>query len=101
MINKREVAIVLLMALLLIGVYMLVGRVDDANAGAQTQFVYDAVRNAALTCYAVEGAYPGDIGYLRDNYGLAYDEDRYMVTYDPFSGNLLPDIFVTEVGASA
>ena len=101
MINRKEIAIVLLMVILLVGVYLLVNRVDTANSGAQNQFVYDAVRNAALTCYAVEGMYPTDLQYLRDNYGLAYDESRYMVTYDAFGGNLLPTVYVTEVGGGA
>ena len=101
MASRKEIAIILLMVLLLAGVYMLVGRVDTANSSAQTQFVYDAVQNAALTCYAVEGTYPDDLEYLRDNYGLAYDESRYRVNYDAFSANLVPEIYVTEVGADA
>ena len=66
---------------------------------AQTRFVTDAVHNAALTCYAVEGAYPGDLEYLREHYGLAYDQSRYLVRYDSFGTNLMPDISVTEVEA--
>ena len=102
MANRKEIAIILLMVLLLAGVYMLVGRVSNANDTAQTQFVYDAVRNAALTCYAVEGTYPDDLSYLRTNYGLAYDESRYMVTYERSLGeNQVPTIYVTELGADA
>lgn len=101
MANRKEIAIILLMILLLGGVWALVTRVDTAQSGAQTQFVYDAVRNAALTCYAVEGAYPENVEYLRENYGLAYDQSRYMVSYDAFAVNQVPTIFVTEVGADA
>ena len=96
---RREIAIVLLMLLVLAGVWALVSRVGTASDGAQTQFVTDAVHNAALTCYAVEGAYPNDIEYLRTHYGLAYDESRYLVTYSAFASNLLPEIYVTEVEA--
>ena len=101
MISRKEIAIVLLMALLLGGVYAVISRVSTAQSGAQTQFVQDAVRNAALTCYAVEGAYPADVEYLRENYGLAYDRSRYMVTYNADMGNLMPEIYVTEVEADA
>lgn len=96
---RREIAIALLMALLLAGAWALVTRIGTASDGAQTQFVTDAVRNAALTCYAVEGAYPEDLEYLRTNYGLAYDQSRYLVTYSAFASNLLPDIYVMEMGA--
>ena len=95
---RREIAIVLVMLVILAGVWMLVSRVGTASSGAQTQFVVDAVHNAALTCYAVEGAYPNNLEYLRSHYGLAYDQSRYMVTYSAFASNLLPEIYVTEVG---
>ena len=94
---RREIAIVLLMVLLLGGVWLLVSRLGTASGGAQTQFVTDTVHNAALTCYAVEGAYPNDLEYLRTHYGLAYDQSRYLVTYSAFASNLLPEIYVTEV----
>ena len=98
---KREIAIVLLMIVLLGGVWLLVSRVETTQSSAQTQFVYDAVRNAALTCYAVEGAYPESLDYLRSNYGLAYDRSRYQVTYSAFASNLVPEIYVVEVEADA
>ena len=96
---RRELAIALLIALLLTGTWLLVSYMERANDGAQTDYVRRAVHNAALTCYAVEGAYPQDLAYLRKNYGLAYDESRYMVTYDAFASNLMPEIYVTEVEA--
>ncbi len=100
MIRKKEIAVVALMAAALVCVWLLVSRVGRANDQAQTQFVQDAIHNAVLTCYAVEGAYPQSLDYLRDNYGLAYDQERYMVTYDAFASNLMPEIYVTEVEVS-
>lgn len=99
--HRKEIVVVLLMAALLVCVLLLVSRVDNVQHSEETQFVRDAVRNATLTCYAVEGAYPESLQYLRDHYGLAYDESRYMVTYDAFASNLLPDIYVIEIGGSA
>ena len=97
---KREIAIVLLMILVLCGVWLLVTRMGRSSGEAQTEFVTKAVHNAALTCYAVEGAYPTTLEYLRAHYGLAYDQSRYLVRYDSFGSNLMPDISVTEVEAS-
>ena len=101
MINRKEIAIALLMVALLVGVWVAVSGLDHAESGAETQFVYDAVHNAALTCYAVEGAYPEDLDYMREYYGLAYDQSRYSVTYDAFASNQMPEIFVVETGADA
>ena len=96
---KREIAIVLLMILVIGGAWLLVSGMGNKSNQAQTEFVTKAVHNAALTCYAVEGAYPTDLEYLRAHYGLAYDQSRYLVRYDSFSTNLMPDISVTEVEA--
>ena len=97
---RREIAIVLLMILVLGGVWVLLTKVGRSSGEAQTQFVTEAVHNAALTCYAVEGAYPTDLEYLRAHYGLAYDQSRYLVRYESIGSNLMPDISVTEVEAS-
>jgi len=89
------------MVVLLAGVWAVLSRVQSAQSGAETQFVKDAVRNAALTCYAVEGAYPEDVEYLRSDCGLAYDQDRYLVSCGAFASNLVPEIFVVGVEADA
>ena len=56
----------------------------------------DAIRKAAVACYAAEGAYPPTLGYLQEHYGLQIDEDRYAVFYEIFAQNMMPDITVLE-----
>ncbi len=56
----------------------------------------DAVRRAAVACYAAEGAYPPNVEYLIEHYGLTVDESRYIVHYDIFAENLMPDITVLD-----
>ena len=85
-------------AAVFIGVYMLVNKVDGASGNAETEIVRDAVRSAVLTCYAVEGAYPLSLDYLKEHYGLAYNEDAYMVVYSAFASNVMPSIQVLELG---
>jgi len=77
--------------------WLLISRIGAASDAAQAELVEKAVRSAALTCYAVEGRYPMEISYLKENYGLAYDEERYRVTYSAFASNLFPEIFVVEI----
>ena len=74
--------------------------VGTASSAAQTELVQNAVRRAVVTCYAVEGAYPSTLDYLKRNYGLIYDEENYFVYYNAFASNILPEIRVTEKGAS-
>ena len=99
--NRRDWIKLLAIVAVLAAAVLLVNRIDAAQDSAETDIVRDAVKNAALTCYAVEGAYPDSVEYLRENYHLAYDEDRYMITYDAFASNMIPDIWVTEMGAGA
>lgn len=95
----RGILITLLVfAVLFTGGVLLIQRIDRATADAETELVREAVRAAALTCYAVEGAYPNDLAYLKRHYGLAYDEGIYYVTYDAFAPNVMPDILVMVKG---
>lgn len=97
--NRKDLLKLALMAVVLFAAVALVNRISSAHGTAETEIVRNAVKNAALTCYAVEGAYPDDVEYLREHYRLAYDEDRYFITYDAFASNMIPDIYVTEKGA--
>lgn len=125
--NRKDVLKLLAILAVLVLAVLLVNRIDTRQTKAETDIVRDAVKSAALTCYAVEGAYPVSgknqydedspfwlyaylesifrmenedpaIRYLRENYHLAYDRSRYLITYDAFASNLLPDIYVTERG---
>lgn len=69
---------------------------DRREAGAQQ--LEEAVRRAAVSCYASEGFYPPSLAYLQEHYGIQVDEERYYVFYEIFAENLMPDITVVEHG---
>lgn len=77
----------------------LVERVNHASGAAEAEMVRSAARSAALTCYAVECAYPSSLDYLKEHYGLSYDEDTYIVVYNAFASNTMPEIRVLKKGA--
>ncbi len=97
--NRRDIFKLLIIALVLVMCVMLVGYIDRADSTAESDLVRKAVKEAVITCYAVEGAYPDDVEYLRKNYHLSYNDDIYLVTIESFASNHLPDIYVTERGA--
>ena len=99
-INKKDVASVLIFIALILAFVLLINNITNKNSGRELQIVRDAVKNAALTCYAVEGAYPSDLQYLRANYQLTYDESRFVIFYDAWGENVMPDITVSEAGVS-
>ncbi len=49
-------------------------------------------------CYAVEGTYPSSLEYLKENYGLTYDETVFFVDYQTIGSNILPDVTIIERG---
>ncbi len=53
-----------------------------------------AVTRGVTHCYAVEGAYPESLEYLKTNYGLLYDEEKFLVVYQPMGANMMPDVTI-------
>ncbi len=98
--KRRDIAALAVFVAIVLVFCLAVDKLTHASGSAELSLVRDAVKNAALTCYAVEGAYPDDLEYLREHYGLGYNEARYMVYYDAFASNVMPDIRVVERGGS-
>ncbi|MDR0671041.1 MAG: hypothetical protein LBF64_01885 [Oscillospiraceae bacterium] len=70
------------------------GAMSGRNSADQKAFLQQAVEHAAVQCYALEGAYPPDVSYLVDHYGVQYDESRFFIHYRVEGSNLRPDIEV-------
>ena len=96
--NKKDVASIAIFIVLILSFVLLINSITTKNNGRELQIVRDAVKNAALTCYAVEGVYPDDLEYLREHYHLSYNEEKYHVFYEPLASNLRPSIKVAERG---
>ena len=71
-------------------------RLDEGKSEKGRQQLEDALRKAAVACYAAEGIYPPDVAYLQAHYGVQIDESRYAVAYEVFADNLMPGITVLE-----
>lgn len=65
---------------------------DLDRQGAQA--LRQAVLEAAVQCYAVEGKYPDTLDRLEREYGVQINHARYIVTYDVYASNQLPDVQV-------
>ena len=96
--NKKDVASIAIFIVLILSFVLLINSITTKNNGRELQIVRDAVKNAALTCYAVEGVYPNELDYLREHYHLSYNEEKYHVFYEPLASNLMPSIKVAERG---
>ena len=90
--------LITLAVFVLIAVWMVRG-VREASATSDREslrMAEQAVRQAAVSCYALEGAYPATYSDLKARTGLAVDEERYTVFYEIFASNIMPEITVVE-----
>ncbi len=71
--------------------------VSDTTTAKQQESLETALFRSIAQCYAVEGMYPPNLRYLREHYGLTYDEDRFVIDYQSVGANLMPDVVVLPV----
>jgi uncharacterized protein (DUF4213/DUF364 family) len=98
---KKQTVFILVLSLVLIAAIIASVSYGMKTAAAQneaeaTRTLEDSIKRAAISCYAIEGCYPPTLDYLRENYGVYIDDEKYMVYYDVFASNLMPDITVLE-----
>ena len=86
----------LLAALCLVLFITSLASVDRQQGEEGRQQLETALRRAAVACYAAEGVYPPTVEYLQEHYGVQIEEERYIVFYEIFANNLMPDITVLE-----
>ena len=70
---------------------------DDNSQERARQIAEDAIRRAAVTCYAIEGCYHPNYAYLAENYNVSVDPEKFIVYYSTFATNIMPSISVIPV----
>lgn len=75
-----------------------VSAVEDRSGAQAYEALEQAVRRGIVHCYTMEGSYPESLQYLKEHYGLTYDEDRFFVDYQALGSNLLPDVTIIDRG---
>lgn len=72
-------------------------RMEHTLSREQTELLQNALNQAVINCYAVEGRYPESLDYLSENYGVVIDTEKYLVTYKIFADNIKPEIQVIRI----
>lgn len=85
-----------LVAVILLFFLSAVNNLRTGNGKEGKDQLEQALKRCAVTCYATEGIYPPDVDYMKEHYGIQIDEERYVVIYDIFAENLMPDITVLD-----
>ena len=84
--NKKDIASIAIFIVLILSFVLLINGITTKNNGRELQIVRDAVKNAALTCYAVEGVYPDD---LVPSTKLIFSASKLLVKSVPSSASIL------------
>ena len=91
---RKAIASVLLSAAVVLLLAVMADRVRISNETEQTAILENAVERSITECYALDGAYPPNIDYLVEHYGLTYDSTQYFIDYRYIGSNLRPDVTI-------
>ena len=87
-----------LFTLLIVGMIFLgLRQTEEANRAEGVRLLEEALLRAAIHSYAVEGYFPESLSYITENYRIFIDDTRFLVHYEVFASNILPDIRVFEL----
>lgn len=70
----------------------------DSTVERQKESLENAIMRNITYCYTIEGTYPESLDYLKEHYGLTYNEDLFYVDYRVSGSNILPDVTIIEKG---
>lgn len=94
--NKLKTGLIIAAIVILIAaaVFLWAQKAGRDSLEEQTEAIRDTIRQRALQCYVIEGAYPESLDYLIENYGLAVNTEDYKIVYVPYAENLPPEVKV-------
>ena len=100
-IHKRRKITSFHVGILLFGIILVlflfgISYVGCSTGERQEASLIKAMERNIVHCYALEGFYPPSLEYIKEHYGLVYDEDRFFVDYQAIGANLLPDVTIIE-----
>ncbi|NLM77828.1 MAG: hypothetical protein GX173_07045 [Ruminococcaceae bacterium] len=80
--------------LIIILVWQSLSDLQKTSRDGAREKVSEAINQAVMQCYALEGAYPPGLVYLQENYGLILDDSRFAFYYEVVGDNIYPIVDV-------
>ena len=88
-----RISLILFVAIFLFFMFAL-SNISGDTLDRQEESLQSAINRGIVSCYCVEGTYPPSLSYLKDHYGLIYDENNFFVDYRPIGSNIYPDVTI-------
>lgn len=99
--KKNVVSTTLISAGMFLAVFIVflyaVSKASEGSVQEQQKNLSEAVDRAVIQCYVTEGRYPESFEYLRDNYGIIYDDELFRVDYVIYGSNMKPDVTIIKL----
>ncbi|MBN2851614.1 MAG: hypothetical protein JXQ23_02625 [Clostridia bacterium] len=95
--NKSSIISIMIIFLFSLIVIFSIKSIDNNYAENQVKTVEKTIKQAIVQCYALEGSYPPDLEYLKENYGIIINTDKYIYHYEIFASNIMPILKVFPV----
>ncbi len=92
--KKNYILNIAIFAIILSVVYWGLTSLDGTSDELALETLQDAITRSCTHSYATNGAYPASLNELIENYSLQIDMEQYIVHYDAFAPNIMPDITV-------
>jgi len=80
--------------LILVFVFGVFGKAPEDGIEESIQAIKNTIMEKSLQCYVIEGAYPDDLSYLEEHYGLIINQKDYYIVYTPVAENIPPEVVV-------
>lgn len=97
-INFAKISIAIFLLVIVFFLYAILS-FSSATLTRQETTLQNAIEKDIVNCYALEGFYPPSLSYMKEHYGLTYNEDMFFVDYQPIGSNLMPSVTIIRKGA--
>jgi len=84
--------------LLFLGFFFAVERFSESTKQRQLESLENAIHQSIVYCYTLEGCYPESLEYMKEHYGLIYNEELFFVDYRLQGTNIMPDVTIIPRG---
>ncbi len=69
-------------------------QIEQVTLKEEEKSLEKAIVHSAIHSYATKGVYPENLNTIQKDYGMSYDEKKYVVNYEIFADNIMPKIQV-------
>ena len=94
MMKKKLAWLALAAAALILAAALIYPKIARDVRENSREAIRETVLRRASECYAVEGAYPESLSYLEEHYALVINHRDFIVTYEVYASNQMPEVRV-------